>query len=128
MDARDSRPSQPVQLIHRLFNEGVATRFEASCYRVWYDLHARCLMGVTLSPQTEQLIRQRVERGGYASEDDVVRAALESLEQQETSADFAPGELDVMLAEGERSGEPLDAEQVFAELRRLRENYKGRAT
>jgi hypothetical protein len=38
--------------------------------------------------------------------------------------DFEPGELDRLLAEGERSGKPLDAEQVFKELRELGKRKK----
>jgi hypothetical protein len=38
--------------------------------------------------------------------------------------DFEPGELDGLLAEGERSGKPLKAEEVFKELRELGKRKK----
>jgi putative addiction module CopG family antidote len=77
-------------------------------------------MSVPLSPRTQKLVEERMRRGGYASPDDVVCAGLASLDQQETSGDFEPGELDRLLEEGERSGESLDGDSVLAELRGLR--------
>ena len=38
--------------------------------------------------------------------------------------DFEPGELDRLIAEGERSGKPLKAEEVFKELRELGKRKK----
>jgi putative addiction module CopG family antidote len=84
-------------------------------------------MSMSLSPETLKLVEERMKRGGYASPDDVILAALASLERQETGGDFAPGELDDLLAEGERSGEALDGEQVLAELRELRSRHANKA-
>ena len=83
-------------------------------------------MDPVLSPRAKELIEQRMLRGGYASPDDVILAALASLEQQEQAGDFEPGEWDRLLAEGEASGEPLDGEQVLAELRALRSRKPGK--
>jgi hypothetical protein len=47
-------------------------------------------------------------------------AALASLEQQERFGDFATGELDRLLAEGEASGAFLDGEQALAQRRQRR--------
>jgi putative addiction module CopG family antidote len=77
-------------------------------------------MDLTLSPETRRLIDERMKRGGYASPDDVVRAGLASLEQQEAAGDFDPGELDHLLAQGERGGPPLVGEEVLSELAQLR--------
>ena len=66
------------------------------------------------------MIEECVERGGYASADDAVRAGLESLCQSEAMEQFAPGELDRLLEEGENSGPPLDGDQVLSELKALR--------
>lgn len=77
-------------------------------------------MNMLLSAQTRKLIEERVRRGGYANADELVLAGLASLDQQESIGDFAPGELDDLLEEGERSGEPLDGDQVLAELAALR--------
>ena len=72
-------------------------------------------------PEVERIVEERVRSGKYRTAEDVVTAAVLSLHQRETLGDFAPGELDELIAEGERSGEPLDAEHVFAELRDMRE-------
>jgi Arc/MetJ-type ribon-helix-helix transcriptional regulator len=76
-------------------------------------------MSVALNPETLRLIEERMRRGGYASADDVVRAALASLDQQ---ADFEPGELDWLLAVADAEidrDELLDGEEVFREIRGL---------
>jgi len=44
-----------------------------------------------------------VKSGRYATPEEVVAAALLTLDQQEWLSDFARGELDELLAEGERS-------------------------
>ena len=77
-------------------------------------------MTLTLGPDAQKLIAERMKRGGYASPEEVVLAALASLEREENYGDFAPGEMNALIAEGERSGEPLDWEQVLSELRDLR--------
>lgn len=78
-------------------------------------------MNLSLPPQTQKLIEDRIRSGKYRTPEDVVAAAVAQLDQQEQMGDFAPGEWDQLLAEGEASGEPLDGEQVLTELRRLRE-------
>jgi hypothetical protein len=45
---------------------------------------------------------------------------------QELFGDFAPGELDALIEEGEQSGPPLDGQQVMAELRALRKAHEER--
>ena len=72
-----------------------------------------------ISPKTEKLIKDRMKKGGYASPEAVVLAGLASLQQNESFGDFEPGELDELLAEGEKSGKPLPADEVFRELREL---------
>lgn len=54
--------------------------------------------------------------------DEVVEAALTTLEQQERLGDFDPGELDELLAVGEAdiaAGNVYDGEAVFSELEEL---------
>ena len=80
-------------------------------------------MQLPLSNDTQKLIRKQVKSGNYATPEDVVTAALHMLDQNSKSGDFADGELDALLAEGEM-GEPLDGEAVLAELRDLRERYR----
>ena len=84
-------------------------------------------MATLLNSETQRLIEDCVKRGGYASADDAVRAGLDSLRQMESLAQFAPGELDTLLEEGEKSGPPLDGETVLAELRALRDSYRNKA-
>ena len=53
----------------------------------------------------------------------MVAAAVISLDQQESFGDFAAGELDRLLAEGERdiaAGGFIDGDKAFAKLRRLK--------
>jgi antitoxin ParD1/3/4 len=79
-------------------------------------------MKIELSPKIQKLIKDRVESGKYRRPEDVVTAAMSSLDQQESFGDFAPGELDRLLNEGERdiaAGDVIDGDQAFAELRRL---------
>jgi Arc/MetJ-type ribon-helix-helix transcriptional regulator len=77
-------------------------------------------MAQFLKPETRNLIHARMKRGGYSSPDDLVVAALASLEQQERFGDFAPGELGRLLAEGEASGPFLDGAEALATRRRRR--------
>jgi putative addiction module CopG family antidote len=58
-------------------------------------------MRLTLSPATEQFIRQKVQSGQYLNPTHVVEAALATLQQYD---DFPPGELERLIAEGEASG------------------------
>lgn len=82
-------------------------------------------MHMALTPELQKLIERRVKSGKYATPEDVVTAALHSLDQDEKMEEFEAGELDRLLAEGEKSGESLDGETVLAELRRLREQRPG---
>ncbi len=76
-------------------------------------------MTFSLPPHLERQILDRVESGRYQSAEDVISAALSSLDQQESIGDFAPGELDRLMEEGKRSGPPIPAEKVFAKIREL---------
>ena len=82
-------------------------------------------MQISLGPDAEKLIEDRLRRGKYRNAEEVVLAALASLERDESFGDFAPGEMDALLAEAEAGGDSLDGEAVFAELRRLRERHVG---
>ena len=84
-------------------------------------------MNLSLPAQIQKLIEERVRSGKYRTAEDVVAAAVATLEQQENSGDFEPGELDRLLAEGEASGTPLDGEQMLAELKELRQRKTSKA-
>jgi putative addiction module CopG family antidote len=77
------------------------------------------VMNLQLNPQTQRLIDDRLNSGRYATAEDVVTAALHALELDERSEDFEAGELERLLEEGEKSGAPLNGEEVLTELRRL---------
>ena len=79
-------------------------------------------MPISLSAKTQKLVEKRMKDGGYATPDDVVQAGLASLKHQEAAGDFAPGELDRLIAQAEaefRKGAAFDAEEVFAEIRQM---------
>jgi Arc/MetJ-type ribon-helix-helix transcriptional regulator len=87
-------------------------------------------MNLTLSADLRQLIDERVKAGKYATPEDVVAAAMLSLDQQEQFGDFAPGELDELLAEGERSIESdgtLVGQKAYQERRQRRARARGQA-
>jgi antitoxin ParD1/3/4 len=77
-------------------------------------------MNLALNPELEKLIDERLKTGKYATAEDVVAAALLSLDQQERFGDFEPGELNQLLAEGERSIEQegtLDGDVAYQQRR-----------
>jgi len=78
-------------------------------------------MNLALDPDSEKRIAERVQSGKYGSPEEVVTAALHALEHDEHAGEFAGGEWDTLLADGESSGEALDGDAVLAELRALRE-------
>jgi antitoxin ParD1/3/4 len=80
-------------------------------------------MNLSLNPEVQRLIQQWVQSGKYATPEDVIAAALMTLDQQERFGDFEPGELDELLGEGERSIEAegtLDGEEAFQQRRQRR--------
>ena len=88
-------------------------------------------MNLSLSSSVQKLIEERVKSGKYATPEDVVAAAILTLEQQEQFGDFEPGELDGLLAEGEQSIEregTLDGDKAFRMRAKRRARYpnKGR--
>ena len=60
-------------------------------------------MKLTLNSGVQKRIDERVKSGQYATAEDVVSAAIMTLDQQERFGDFAPRELDRLLEEGEKS-------------------------
>lgn len=78
-------------------------------------------MSVPLTPELEQLIRQKVETGLYRSASEVVREALRLLEErdrlQAPRLEELRREIRVGIDQADR-GELLDGPKVFDELRR----------
>jgi Arc/MetJ-type ribon-helix-helix transcriptional regulator len=77
---------------------------------------------ISLNPEVQKLIDEIAKSGKYATLEDVLAAAIVTLEQHERQGEFDPGELDELLAKGEQSlvqEGPLDGAQAF-KLRRER--------
>jgi antitoxin ParD1/3/4 len=80
-------------------------------------------MNLSLTPEVQKLIDERVISGKYSSAEDVVAAAVKALDQQEQFGDFDAGELDGLLAEGELSIDQkgtLDGGQAFQQRQQRR--------
>lgn len=60
-------------------------------------------MHLTIDSEMQRFIDEKLRSGRYASAEDIVRAGLAALRQQDTLGDFGPGELDALLTEGEQS-------------------------
>ena len=76
-------------------------------------------MNLTLSPGMQEFIERKLQAGEYQSAEQVVEAGLAVLQQQESSKDFAPGELEGLIAVGQAdidAGNVYDGEEVFREL------------
>ena len=87
-------------------------------------------MNVILSEETHRQLRQRMESGGYATADDAIRAGLEVLKQQESLGEFGPGELDALIAEGEKSileEGTMDGDEAFEKRRRQRNAMRSKS-
>jgi putative addiction module CopG family antidote len=75
-------------------------------------------MTISLPPELRDLVEEKVRQGVYASPEEVVRAALDHFLRQDD--DFAPGELDALLAAGTadiEAGNVVDGKDVFDEIR-----------
>lgn len=73
-------------------------------------------MGISLSDETQRLLEEQVRRSGYRDADELIRAGLASLK---VHGDFASGELDALLKQGEAdlaAGNFEDGEAFFARL------------
>ncbi len=84
-------------------------------------------MRLAIDNEMQQFIDEKLRAGRYASAEDVVRAALAALRQQEFLGDFASGELESLLAEGEQSISSegtLDADEAML-ARRHRRSTRG---
>jgi putative addiction module CopG family antidote len=81
-------------------------------------------MELTLEPDVKKFIDDCVDSGEFATPQEVVSAAMRWFASNHGQVEFAPGELDRLVAEGEASGAPLPGDQVLAELRQLRDNFR----
>jgi Arc/MetJ-type ribon-helix-helix transcriptional regulator len=86
-------------------------------------------MSLFLNPAVQKLIDKRVKSGQYATPEDVMAAAILTLDQQEQFGDFTPSELDALLAEGERSIQEegaLDGDAAYRRRRARRKQIRNR--
>ena len=77
-------------------------------------------MNVSLTPELEQLVHEKVKTGRYLSASEVVREALRLLEERdkvrETRLEALRSEIAIGIKQGD-NGEAIDREEVFRELR-----------
>jgi Arc/MetJ-type ribon-helix-helix transcriptional regulator len=74
-------------------------------------------MVVALRPEIQKLVEDKVKAGLFASAEALVNSAVE---QMVAGDDLEPGEMEKLLAEGEkdaRDGKFVDGDEVFAKLR-----------
>ena len=77
-------------------------------------------MNVSLTPELEQLVQDKVKSGLYLSASEVVREALRLLEERDQLRQIRLVELKKKIAVGVEQadrGELVDGEQVFEKLR-----------
>jgi antitoxin ParD1/3/4 len=77
------------------------------------------VMDISLTPELEQLIQDKVKSGRYLSASEVIREGLRLLDERDRLDEPRLAELKEKIREGieelER-GEGIDGEEVFAEL------------
>ena len=87
-------------------------------------------MNVNLSPQLDEMVRQKVASGLYTSASEVVRKALRLMEQQDCIRATKLDQLRFDIREGINSGESTlwDPEEIKQEGRKLRANLSNTTT
>jgi antitoxin ParD1/3/4 len=83
-------------------------------------------MDISLTPELEQLVHEKVASGTYSSASEVVREALRLLQQQDELQHLRLAELRREIAKGIEAadrGELVHAEQVFQEMRALNSEF-----
>jgi antitoxin ParD1/3/4 len=91
-------------------------------------------VNISLTPELGAFLQSRVKCGRYQTTSEVVREALRLLQHQEKEREEGLKQLKAKLQRGAaqaESGDLLDADQVFEELRRLiaeRRRVKKKAT
>ena len=83
-------------------------------------------MNVSLTPQLEKLIQQKVESGMYHSASEVIRDALRLLDERDTVNQAKLDALREEIRKGRESGpaEDMDMEAIIAEARQKFEQRK----
>ena len=87
------------------------------------DMQKSAQLTVTVTPELEAFVRDRVASGRFDTPSDVVREGLKLLEGREHERDAAIAEIRSEIAVGldqARAGQLRDGEAFFAELARKR--------
>jgi putative addiction module CopG family antidote len=86
-------------------------------------------MAIHLKPELEELIRQDVERGPYASVEEFVECAVTRLHEQEAWLAENRDEIRAQIEEGWQAaqrGELIPAEDVKTELQKRKDEWKNK--
>lgn len=75
-------------------------------------------MNVSLTKELEELVSDKVKSGRYLSASEVVREALRLLEERDRLRELRLEELRKDIRKGLSSGDPVDGDTVFNNLRR----------
>ena len=76
-------------------------------------------MNVTLPPELERFVRDKIKSGLFGSESEVVRAALQLMEDQDRPVLWGDGDIRAKIDAGLvslRAGKGVDGEAVFDRL------------
>lgn len=92
------------------------------CLRLFNSLEFNMTINVNLSPQLDEMVRQKVASGLYTSASDVVREALRLMEQQDCIRAAKLEQLRHDISDGINSGESTrwDPEEIKQEGRKIR--------
>lgn len=85
-------------------------------------------MNVSLTPELEKLVQEKVKSGRYNSASEVVREALRLLEEQDQLRAVRLEEVRKKIAEGLEAldrGEGIDGDEAFEQLRKKSEARRG---
>ena len=86
-------------------------------------------MTISLPPDLQKLVDDKVRDGTYESAEDLVRAAVDHFLRQ--ADDFTPGELEKLLASGTadiQDGRVTPGKAVFDEIRTMSAARRGAGT
>jgi len=86
-------------------------------------------MDISLTPELEELVNEKVKSGVYASANEVIREGLRLLQEQEElrkiERENLKHEIEKGIEELDR-GEGIPGEQVFAEMRERNETLRAK--
>lgn len=74
-------------------------------------------LSIALTPELASTVREAIASGQYASASELMREALREWQQRRIERERAITEIRRLWDEGLASGEPVDGETAFAELR-----------